>query len=130
MAWGGGRRELGVEESSSRLSGSSEPPGLRLEAGSPPGYTALLPNSRQAQGHGSVWVSCCTGGGGLRKEWAWALRLHGHLQWPGHPNPGSCFVPGGPSSIPSVCLDTECRLPQREGAVLTALGGPWQGWAG
>lgn len=31
----------------------------------------------------------------------------------------------------SICsLDTPCRLPQKEGAVLTALGGPWQRWAG
>lgn len=80
------RQELGVEENSSRLSSSSEPPGLRLKPGKPPGYTALLPNSPvRPKG-----MSCCVGvllrqvvgrGGGdsLRKERAWALRLCGHL---------------------------------------------------
>lgn len=42
---GRGRQEWGVEQrSSSRLSSSSEPPGLRVEPGTP-GCTALLPNS-------------------------------------------------------------------------------------
>ena len=61
---GRGRQELGVEQrSSSRLSSSSEPPGLRVEPGTPPMHCTAPKLPGHAQGHGPVWVSCDAGHG-------------------------------------------------------------------
>jgi len=128
---GRGETGVGVEESSSRLSGGSEPPGLRLEPGSPPGYTALLPHSPvRPKGMGQCGCPATLGGGRLEERVG--LGLETARTPPVARTPKSWFLlcPWGSLFYPICCLDTECRLPQREGVVLTALGGPWQGWAG
>lgn len=71
----------------------------------------------------------------LRKEWAWAWRLHGHLKWPGHQNLGSYSVPGVPllfhlligHSVPAaiergVCSNSSWRPMAEMGKVIHAPG--------
>lgn len=59
------RQELGVEESSSRLSSSSEPPGLRLKPGNPLDTRHCFQTPLSGpRGCPAVWVSCYARGQG------------------------------------------------------------------
>lgn len=132
---GRGRQELGVEESSSSLSSSSEPPGLWLKPGNAPGYTALLPNSPvRPKG-----MSCCVGvllrpgagqGGRLEERVGLGLETAQTPLVARTPNSWLLLCLWGSLFYSTCCLDTQCRLPQKDSAILTALGGLCQGWAG
>ena len=71
-----------------------------------------------AQGHGPVWVSCDAGHGPRdRRDTSSGQNLKILA-------PALSLQGGGPSSSPSAARDPQCQLSQKEGAVLTACGGP------
>lgn len=132
---GRGRQELGVEQrSSSRLSSSSEPPGLRVEPGTPPD---ALHCSQTLRSRPRTWASV-----GVLRCRAWASRPQGHLQWPEPQNPSSCFVfvGGGvpllvhrlPGTLSASCHRRRVLFLQLGGAHAAGMGRvtPAQGRAG